>query len=151
MRAFRNLFPKRSAGEPETEQDGQVGPLPLSDSTTADGGVDIVFVHGLRGNRIGTWSKHNVFWPRDLLAKDINDASLKCRVITWGYDASIANVFMYASQESIFGHAETLLGDLSRSRVDKVFFIRFISHHNLLTYSVSADHLPGTQSRRVDH
>ena len=59
-----------------------------------------------------TWSKGNVFWPRDLLKDDLKQA----RVITWGYDASIANAFTYASKESLFGHGNTLLDDLARVR-----------------------------------
>jgi hypothetical protein len=121
MRTFRNLFSKKEAGELESKQTDQLGSLILFDSTTDDGGVDIVFVHGLRGTSLGTWSKDGVCWPRDLLNEDINNASLKARAITWGYDASIANVLTYASKESIFGHAETLLGDLSRLRVDNVW------------------------------
>lgn len=92
----------------------------LTWTTNEVGGIDIVFVHGLRGHLLGTWSKNGVCWPRDLLKSDIRDAPLEVRSITWGYDASIANILKSASQESIFGNAETLLGDLSRLRRDKV-------------------------------
>jgi hypothetical protein len=125
MPPFRNPFRKKPAGEPIIEHHSPVGPDVLFDlATKDDGGVDIVFIHGLRGSSLGTWSKNAICWPRDLLKEDLKDASLEARVITWGYDASVANVFTYASQESIFGHAETLLGDLSRLRVGKVLFLR---------------------------
>ena len=98
--------------------DDGVGPLVLVDNICGDcagasaRGTDIVFVHGLRGARMKTWSKGLICWPRDLLGKDLNEV----RVVTWGYDANIANPFSPASQESIFGHANTLLGDLARLR-----------------------------------
>lgn len=105
----------------------QLGPADLSDgigllvlfdnirgdsATAGAKGFDIVFVHGLRGTRCGTWSKNNICWPRHLLEKDLHDV----RVVTWGYDANIANATRQASQDGIFGHAETLLGDLARLR-----------------------------------
>lgn len=94
-----------------------IGPLILSDTCQgSDSGVDLVFVHGLRGSRIKTWSKGEVCWPRDLLPKDVDNV----RILTWGYDSSVANVFSYASRESIFGHADTLLNDLARVRKDVV-------------------------------
>lgn len=90
-----------------------VGPLVLSDTCGPSGkGVDLVFVHGLRGNRISTWSTPEACWPRDFLKDDIEYA----RVITWGHDSSVANVTAYASKESVFGHASTLLEDLARLR-----------------------------------
>jgi hypothetical protein len=58
----------------------------------------------------------SVCWPRDLLKNDLTNT----RIITWGYDSSIANVLEYASKESIFGYAESLLGDIGRLRKDKV-------------------------------
>jgi pimeloyl-ACP methyl ester carboxylesterase len=129
MLSLRSLL----ADEPEAEHPSQIGPHVLFDLATRDhDGFDIVFVHGLRGSSFGTWSKNGVCWPRDLLKEDTKEASLDARVITWGYDASIANVFTYASQESIFGHAETLLGDLARLRIGKVFKYVFPSNFRFL-------------------
>ena len=93
---------------------GNTGPLVLFPSETEEHGVkfDIVFVHGLRGDRIATWTRDGVCWPRDLLREDLPGA----RVITWGYDSTVANLLKPASQESIYGHADTLLSDLSNLR-----------------------------------
>ncbi|KAK2729396.1 nb-arc and ankyrin domain protein [Colletotrichum kahawae] len=63
---------------------------------------------------MGTWSKGDVCWPRDLLKNDISN----CRIMTWGYDSSVANFFTQASRESIFGHADSLLSDVSMERRD---------------------------------
>ncbi|KAE8454517.1 hypothetical protein EG329_000140 [Mollisiaceae sp. DMI_Dod_QoI] len=102
-----------------------VGPLDLFDDCEGNtSGTDLIFVHGLRGSRLKTWSSGNVLWPRDLLKGDVENA----RVITWGYDASVANAFTYASKESLFGHAETLLSDLSRLRRAATRPIVFICH-----------------------
>ncbi|KAI9761267.1 MAG: hypothetical protein M1840_001991, partial [Geoglossum simile] len=108
---------------------GQLGPQVLFHVTAKDhSGVDVIFVHGLRGSSLGTWSKGVVCWPRDLLKIDIQDALYDARIITWGYDSSAANVFSYASKESIFGHAETLLEDLSRLRAGKTRPVIFLGH-----------------------
>jgi hypothetical protein len=121
MPTFRHLFHRKSTAEPQPDDGITDGPHILFDTTRDDSsGVDLVFVHGLRGSALGTWSKDGVCWPRDLLQEDLNNASVPARVITWGYDANVANAFTYASQESIFGHAETLLGDLSRLQGGKV-------------------------------
>lgn len=76
----------------------------------------IVFVHGLRGHALETWSKGLVCWPRDILKDDIPNA----RIITWGYDSGVANALKYAGRESIFGHSETLLSDIAMLRGDMV-------------------------------
>ncbi|KAH8762740.1 hypothetical protein F5882DRAFT_477025 [Hyaloscypha sp. PMI_1271] len=109
----------------ETSASDGVGPLEFpGDCEGNASGTDLVFVHGLRGSRLRTWSSGDVFWPRDFLKDDVKSA----RVITWGYDASVANAFTYASNESIFGHAETLLSDLARLRGGITRPIIFICH-----------------------
>ncbi|UKZ64174.1 uncharacterized protein TrAtP1_005393 [Trichoderma atroviride] len=52
-----------------------------------DSKVDIVFLHGLRGDVVTTWSKDFMFWPGQLLPVDIPDA----RIYSFGYDSSITH------------------------------------------------------------
>jgi protein SERAC1 len=74
--------------------------------------ADVIFVHGLRGDAIKTWSIGNICWPRDLLKNDLKDA----RIISWGYDSSVLKPVKSSSQASIFGHVDNLLNDISRIR-----------------------------------
>ncbi|KAF4437480.1 P-loop containing nucleoside triphosphate hydrolase [Fusarium austroafricanum] len=77
--------------------------------------VDIVFVHGLRGNSFGTWysgQKGEVHWPSDLLKVDIPDA----RILSFGYDAAVLNWWSPASQNRIGNHAKNLMGSVVRLR-----------------------------------
>lgn len=74
--------------------------------------VDILFVHGLRGHRLNTWSKGSCCWPRDILPEDMPQA----RVMTFGYDTSAVHLAAATSQNSIFGHVENLLVDLKNER-----------------------------------
>lgn len=67
--------------------------------------VDIVFVHGLRGHPARTWTKEHCYWPRDLLPKWRPDA----RVITFGYDASVARLIGNPSSNNINSHSRSLL------------------------------------------
>ncbi|KAH6679845.1 Alpha/Beta hydrolase protein [Plectosphaerella plurivora] len=122
----RNQSPSGSGDDlPDSEQQQQqplfpgdeigVGPQILTHEPPQHDGPDIVFVHGLRGSRLGTWTASDpdkTCWPRDLLAQDIPNA----RIIAWGYDSSIANVFKPASHESLFNHGETLVSDLAHLR-----------------------------------
>ena len=39
------------------------------------------------------------------------------RIITWGYDADVANVFKYSGHASIFGHDQSFLRDIARLRL----------------------------------
>ncbi|KAK8209217.1 Alpha/Beta hydrolase protein [Phyllosticta capitalensis] len=68
---------------------------PLADPPNAT--VDIVFVHGLGGDRINTWSTkptedspEPVFWPRDLLP----DVCKTARILSFGYDADYARSWL---------------------------------------------------------
>jgi hypothetical protein len=45
-------------------------------SLFADTIYSVVLVHGLNGDRIKTWSKDNVCWPRDLLKEDLPNARI---------------------------------------------------------------------------
>ena len=71
-------------------------------------------MHGLTGSSNETWTdKNGLYWPVDLLSKDISDA----RILTFGYDADIVNFWNPASQNRISNHAQNLLGDLSNLRL----------------------------------
>jgi len=98
-----------------------------------DGGseaaVDIVFVHGLRGNAYTTWLHEDtgIHWPSQLLYKDIPDA----RILTFGYDADVVNLWNPASVSRLTNHAENLVGDLVRRREftnTEVRPILFVAH-----------------------
>ncbi|KAF2276525.1 uncharacterized protein EI97DRAFT_43060 [Westerdykella ornata] len=77
--------------------------------------ADVVFVHGLRGDRIRTWEKGTVVWPRDLL----KDAIPNARIMTWGYDADTMHFMSAVGQSSIAALAEQLLDDLADKRKPK--------------------------------
>ena len=85
-----------------------------------DGGaeaiVDIVFVHGLTGNAYSTWLHKDkdirVHWPSELLEQDLPDA----RIMSFGYDADIVNLWNPRSHSPLTGHAENMVGALLRRR-----------------------------------
>ena len=51
-----------------------------SESTVLE--MDIVLVHGLQGHAMGTWATPKLYWPLDLLPKDLPAA----RIMTFEYD-----------------------------------------------------------------
>ena len=85
-----------------------------------DGGieasVDIIFVHGLTGNAYNTWLHKGtgVHWPSQLLQQDLPDV----RILSFGYDADIANLRGPASLSRLSNHSENMVGDLVRKRED---------------------------------
>jgi len=74
--------------------------------------VDIVFIHGLNGGRLSTWTKDGVLWPRDLLPQTIPNI----RVMTFGYNADLV---MNTSTYGIRDHATKLLSSLRDKREEQ--------------------------------
>ncbi|KAM0413581.1 hypothetical protein ACHAPT_013642, partial [Fusarium lateritium] len=72
--------------------------------------ADIVFVHGLRGKSHSTWRHKDSEspWPKELLARDLGD----CKILTYGYDASVIRVLDKA--------AKTPLRDLAVNFLEKL-------------------------------
>ena len=97
---------------------------------TSSDRTSLVFVHGLGGQRYDTWSKNGVFWPKDLLSRDVPNV----RIITFGYDSGIVRFFGRVSQNQIHDHAKTLIGDLWRCR-KKEEEVRYHEISNQMTIS----------------
>ena len=69
----------------------------------------IVFLHGLNGDRVRTWTKDGIFWPRDLLPQKLP----QCRTMTFGYNADLG---LSSSTLSIRDFAVSLLSGLRDER-----------------------------------
>jgi hypothetical protein len=80
--------------------------------------VDIVFVHGLTGDRRRTWTHPDtlMFWPKDLLSTHVP----KARILTFGYDAYIIRRQGQVSTNRLADHSLDLLNALASSRQDKI-------------------------------
>ncbi|KAJ4357358.1 uncharacterized protein N0V89_001933 [Didymosphaeria variabile] len=66
--------------------------------------IDIVFVHGLGGHRINSWTfqptdefPKKIFWPKDLLPKVCNNA----RILSFGYDSRFVDFFPIFSRKTL--------------------------------------------------
>ena len=78
-----------------------------------DASIDVVFVHGLTGDRLRTWTSQrtSVMWPEKLLPAELPDA----RILTFGYDAYIIRLGL-VSTNRIGNHASDLLSALTSVR-----------------------------------
>ncbi|KAJ2981238.1 hypothetical protein NUW58_g6735 [Xylaria curta] len=78
--------------------------------------VDIVFIHGLTGDRERTWTVEGASepWPKTLLPSKLPTA----RILTFGYDAYVADWKSVVSQNRIANHAYNLLTSLAHYRDD---------------------------------
>ncbi|KAB5513496.1 hypothetical protein GE09DRAFT_1179745 [Coniochaeta sp. 2T2.1] len=76
--------------------------------------ADIVFVHGLTGDREKTWTARGASepWPKALLPSELPTA----RVLTFGYDAYVADWRGVVSRNRIGNHAWSLLTSLANYR-----------------------------------
>ncbi|KAJ9660138.1 hypothetical protein H2201_007045 [Coniosporium apollinis] len=111
-RTWRSSFERDST-------EGEYGLKVLHDPQ--DAAIDIVFIHGLTGNRESTWTRNSgkrnqCFWPKDLLPADVENA----HVATWGYDADVIckTPFRVVSTNTLQQHAESLCTDLANLRAD---------------------------------
>ncbi|KAI1810736.1 hypothetical protein GGS20DRAFT_155822 [Poronia punctata] len=95
------------------------GPSILHDGIQpGEEGVDIIFVHGLFGSRLNSYTKGGVCWIRDLLHHDVPNA----RIISWGWTSPLTN------DDTFAGQAEQLLADISRVRTGTKRPIIFVGH-----------------------
>ncbi|KAF8857418.1 hypothetical protein BDZ45DRAFT_551002, partial [Acephala macrosclerotiorum] len=90
--------------------EGPVGINVVADPTGAT--LDIVFVHGLTGNRDKTWTHPNgTFWPLEL-AKDMPNA----RIMAFGYDADVVKLWGVTGNNNLRNHGKSLASDVSDER-----------------------------------
>lgn len=95
------------------------GPCIVHDGIhSGEEGIDIVFVHGLFGSRLTSYTKGGVCWIRDLLGQDIPNS----RIISWGWSSTLS------SGDTFAGQAENLLSDISRARSGTRRPIVFVGH-----------------------
>ena len=78
--------------------------------------VDVVFVHGLNGHPLQTWTseKRKVFWPAQLLPLIIEQQ--RARILVYGYDADVTSFTDGVSKDKIHNHAEHLVAALHANR-----------------------------------
>ncbi|KAI1742224.1 hypothetical protein F4680DRAFT_464108 [Xylaria scruposa] len=117
------LFPWRRKARAKSDNPSQPDPKAFPSGIKelycppAGSTVDIVFIHGLTGDRERTWSTKNASepWPKTLLASKLKTA----RILTFGYDAYVADWKTVVSQNRIRNHSSNLLNSLAHYRQEK--------------------------------
>ncbi|KAI6777054.1 hypothetical protein HG530_000999 [Fusarium avenaceum] len=76
--------------------------------------IDLVFVHGLKGDCLKTWKDQTTDepWPKTMLPLEIGTA----RVLTYSYDATVVGKADVPSQNRISNHAANLVTALASLR-----------------------------------
>jgi len=98
----------------------------------------IVFVHGLFGNRINTWTADKgPLWPQTLLGQDIPGA----RIFTFGYDADVTklNLNEELTEGTMESHAADLCQRLSGFRAVTGSVRGYWDEAHIHTYSRSSN------------
>jgi hypothetical protein len=76
--------------------------------------VSVVFVHGLKGDCLKTWTgkNSNEPWPKALLPVELGTA----RILTYSYDAIVVSKDNVPSLNRISNHASNLIAALASLR-----------------------------------
>ncbi|KAF3025139.1 hypothetical protein E8E14_014701 [Neopestalotiopsis sp. 37M] len=76
--------------------------------------IDIVFIHGLKGDRDKTWTATGSVmpWPKALLPLNLPRA----RILTYGYDSRPIDTFSMVSSNCLQNHANNFLSALATNR-----------------------------------
>jgi hypothetical protein len=108
----------------------------------ADRSCSIVFVHGLTGSRLSTWTskESKTVWPKTLLSNNIPNA----RILTLGYDADVVNYWAPASQKRVKEHAK----DLNNALCDLRDTTNTVSIETILCMGIFC--LQGNEPRSID-
>ncbi|KAI0437652.1 hypothetical protein F4803DRAFT_565895 [Xylaria telfairii] len=115
-RLFRRRHRANAQGDGPSQPNRKVFPSGIKLLSCLPTGitVDIVFIHGLTGDRERTWTAKNASepWPKTLLASKIPTA----RILTFGYDAYVADWKGVVSKNQIANHSWNLLTSLANYR-----------------------------------
>jgi pimeloyl-ACP methyl ester carboxylesterase len=126
--AVSTLLHRKSKSIPPNGESGSAFPRGLVEfHNPTYACVDIVFIHGLTGDRERTWTHPDSLqpWPREILPALIPHA----RILTYGYDAYVIGHRGRATRNRIGDHARDFLNELvgyrqqSRSLVRPLIFV----------------------------